>query len=239
MKRILEHRGYQSGLGQVLGLLCIVAAVLIGPTHWLWLTLVSYTVIGLSITVGFHRLFAHQAFRTSRPVEFLLLLFGTLSCSGSSVQWTIAHEMHHKYSDGPGDPHNVKDIWSAWLINYHYPKYEMEAWRRLRRMSNIPKTHLWFHHHYWLINFSVFASMLLIDLDLVFYGFLLPVGTLLIMGGLHNVFAHWGRQPRNIWWYAPISFGEWNHKRHHDEPRAARFGLYDPGWWLIQLIRKV
>ena len=236
-RHILEHRGYQSGLGQVLGLFCIAFAIFKGLTPWLWATVATYALVGLCITIGFHRLFAHQAFRTSRFWHLVLLIGGTFSCSGSSVQWNIAHLMHHVHSDGPGDPHNIRGWWSAWLINYHYPKYNMNGIRKMLATSPIRKEHIWLHHHYWLINGLVILASLMISWKLCFYGFLLPVGMLLIMGGLHNVLAHWGRTPRNIWWYAPISFGEWNHRNHHDRPREARFGSYDPGWWLIKAIR--
>lgn len=235
--KVLEHRGYQSGLGQVVGLLCLLAAVLAGPTPWLWATLLTYSLVGLGITVGFHRLFSHLAFRTNRAWEVVLLLLGSMACSGSSIQWNIAHQAHHKFSDGPGDPHNIKGIWSMWLVNYAYPKYDMKMVRRMLKESKVPGLHLWLHHHFWMTIFGVITVMALIDHKLAFYGFLLPVGLLLMMGGAHNVLAHWGRRPRNIWWYAPFSFGEWCHADHHRTPSAPRFGSYDPGWWLIKAIR--
>ena len=38
--------------------------------------LVMYSLIGLSITVGYHRLFSHRAFRAAWPVRLLALLLG-------------------------------------------------------------------------------------------------------------------------------------------------------------------
>lgn len=237
MSKLLEHRGYQSGMGQVIGLLSIFLAAALGLTPWLWATVATYFVVGLCITVGFHRLFSHLSFRTSPAWELALLCGGTVAASGSSIQWNIAHQAHHKYSDREGDPHNVRDLSSMWLFNYAYPKYDMKMVRRMLSESHWPQLHLWMHHHFWLLHGCLVLVLALIDWHLLFYGYMLPVGMLLIMGGAHNVLAHWGKRPRDIWWYAPFSLGEWNHKRHHDLPSSPRFGALDPGWWVIKAIR--
>lgn len=235
MTHLLMHRGHHSGLVQVVGVIAIVTAVLLGPTEWLWATLFTYVVVGLSVSAGFHFKFTHNSYRTYRWVERVMLYLGTLSCSGSSLQWCAAHTAHHMYSDTDQDPHNVKSWKSAWLINYHYPKY---SWKCARQLMKHDPWHMWFHRHYWLVNMLTLLALTLINWELGFYGYVLPVGMLLIMGGIHNIVAHWGRQPRDVWWMIPVSVGEWRHKFHHDHPSRWDMGPFNPSSLFIRLIRK-
>ncbi len=235
VSKLLTHRGYHSGLGQVVGLVAIIVAVILGPTQWLWATLLSYMVIGLSISAGFHFKFSHNAYHTHLWIERVMLYLGTLSCSGSSLQWCTAHAAHHKYSDTDQDPHNIKSWKSAWLINYHYPKY---SWKAARRLMKHDHWHLWFHKNYWLVNMLTLLALAVLDLNLAFYGYILPVGLLLIMGGLHNVVAHRGGRPQNLWWMSPFSVGEWRHKFHHDYPAKWDMGTFNVSSMFIRLIRK-
>src|SRR6266567_4585421 len=50
---------------------------------------------GLSITLGYHRLFAHLAFRASWPVRAATLVFGAASFEGSALEWVSDHRRHH------------------------------------------------------------------------------------------------------------------------------------------------
>ena len=79
-------------------------------------------ILGLSNTVGYHRLLTHRSFKTSGWLQGLL----TLLCaqySGSPMAWVGAHRVHHTVSDTPADPHTpTKGFWyahSGWLIGSH------------------------------------------------------------------------------------------------------------------------
>jgi len=83
---------------------------------------VCYYLSGmLGITLSFHRLLTHRAFKTSRFMENLGSLCGTLACQGGPLSWVAAHRSHHAYSDTPNDPHNAgQGFWHAhfgWLMN--------------------------------------------------------------------------------------------------------------------------
>lgn len=234
MHKFLMHRGHHSGLVQVVGVIAIVAAVFLGWTQWLLLSVASYLVMGLSISAGFHFLFCHNAYRTNKWIARVMLYLGTLVGAGSSLQWCTAHAAHHKYSDTDQDPHNIKSWRSAWLINYHYPKYDFRCTRLLIKQDK--NWHLWFHHYYWAINALTVTVLSLVDWRIAFYGYVLPAGLLLIMGGLHNIVAHYGKQPRDLWWMAPFSVGEWRHGFHHKHPTTWQMGTLTS--LLIRLIRK-
>jgi stearoyl-CoA desaturase (Delta-9 desaturase) len=67
---------------------------------------VCYVVIGSGITVGFHRLFTHRSFKTSRPMRFLFAALGSMAAEGPVIDWVATHRKHHRYSDIEGDPHS-------------------------------------------------------------------------------------------------------------------------------------
>ena len=67
---------------------------------------VTYTLTGLGITVGFHRLFTHRSFKTTRTMRALLAVLGSMAVEGPLIDWVATHRKHHRFSDHPGDPHS-------------------------------------------------------------------------------------------------------------------------------------
>jgi stearoyl-CoA desaturase (Delta-9 desaturase) len=65
-----------------------------------------YTLTGLGVTVGYHRLFTHRSFKTTRPVRALLAVLGSMAVEGPLIEWVATHRKHHRFSDRPGDPHS-------------------------------------------------------------------------------------------------------------------------------------
>ena len=61
---------------------------------------------GLGITVGFHRLFTHRSFKTTRAVRALLAVCGSMAVEGPVIEWVATHRQHHRFSDHEGDPHS-------------------------------------------------------------------------------------------------------------------------------------
>lgn len=77
----------------------------------------------LGVSVGFHRLFTHKAFKTYAWVETLLAVLGMGAAGGSLISWVGIHRRHHERSDVAGDPHSPlgsppadRTTWSAWLM---------------------------------------------------------------------------------------------------------------------------
>ncbi len=52
-----------------------------GALHWqdLAVLVIMYTLTGLGITVGYHRLFTHRSFKTTRAVRALLAVLGSMA----------------------------------------------------------------------------------------------------------------------------------------------------------------
>jgi stearoyl-CoA desaturase (delta-9 desaturase) len=222
--------------------------------HDLVVLAITYTLSGLGVTVGFHRLFTHRSFKTTRAVRAVLAVLGSTSVEGPVIEWVATHRKHHNFSDQPGDPHS--------------PHVDQAAgWRGALR--GLLHAHVgWMFRGKDMANPARYAKDLLADRDLrvisrlfplwALVGLLVPFGlgmaltgslvgglTGLLWGGvvrvmlLHhatfciNSLCHFfGRRPfptgdesRNLAWLAPFAFGEAWHNNHHAFPTSARHGL--------------
>lgn len=227
-----------------------------GSLRWqdLLVLAITYTLTGLGITVGYHRLFTHRSFKATRCVRALLAVLGSMAVEGPVLEWVATHRKHHRFSDHPGDPHSPHvDHAAGWRGALHGLAHAHVGWMlRGKEMANPAR----------------YAKDLLADRDLrlisrtfplwVAVGLAIPFGlgmalTGSIMGGvtglvwggavriflLHHVtfsinsLCHsFGRRPfstrdqsRNLAWLAPLAFGEAWHNNHHAFPTSARHGL--------------
>jgi stearoyl-CoA desaturase (delta-9 desaturase) len=67
---------------------------------------VMYTLCGLGVTVGFHRLFSHSSFACGSGVRAFWAIAGCMAMQGPLTQWVTDHRKHHALSDDDGDPHS-------------------------------------------------------------------------------------------------------------------------------------
>jgi len=70
------------------------------------LFLTGWLITTLGVSVGFHRLFTHKAFKTYSWVETALAVAAMMAGGGSLVSWVAIHRRHHEKSDVEGDPHS-------------------------------------------------------------------------------------------------------------------------------------
>ena len=95
----------------VLPFLATLAAIVL-----LWNSLVSasdlaiaavmYLLTAVGITVGFHRLLTHRSFQTSKPLEYVFAVLGSMAVQGPVISWVADHRKHHAHTDEEGDPHS-------------------------------------------------------------------------------------------------------------------------------------
>jgi stearoyl-CoA desaturase (Delta-9 desaturase) len=75
---------------------------------------------GVSITGGYHRLWAHNTYKANSLLEIFYLIFGTMATEGSAILWAKEHRTHHRNEEKPGDPYNInKGFFHAhigWLL---------------------------------------------------------------------------------------------------------------------------
>jgi stearoyl-CoA desaturase (Delta-9 desaturase) len=224
--------------------------------HWhdVIVFLIVYTATGLGITVGFHRMLTHRAFKAKPWLRATFAALGSAAIEGPVISWVADHRKHHAFADREGDPHSphvdhghglkgaLKGLAHAhvgWLfIHTQRGSKERYAPDLLRdpAIAFVDRTFL-----LWAI-LGLVAPFLL---GWAIGGTLLAGLTGLLWGGLvrmlvlHHVtysinsLCHFfGRrdfptddESRNLLWLAPLSLGESWHNNHHAFPTSARHGL--------------
>jgi stearoyl-CoA desaturase (Delta-9 desaturase) len=79
-----------------------------GVVHWhdLVVLVVTYELVGIGVTVGYHRLLTHRSFKTSPFLRGVFAALGSAAVEGPVIEWVATHRKHHRFSDAEGDPHS-------------------------------------------------------------------------------------------------------------------------------------
>jgi stearoyl-CoA desaturase (delta-9 desaturase) len=256
-------------LGFVAAVVLLWGTDLVGWTD-LALFAAFYVLTGYGVTLGFHRLLTHRSFQTHKWVEYALAVVGSMAVQGPVMTWVADHRKHHAHTDQEGDPHSphghggglrgaVAGLWYAhmgWLFDRAGQAEPSRYARDLHEDRGMRFIHaafpLWV-----LIGIAIpFAVGYAID------GTLGGALTAAVWGGAVRVFMlhhvtwsinsvchFFGRrrfavedQSTNVFWLAPLSFGESWHHNHHAFPRSAMHGLrwweVDPTAWLIRAMKR-
>src|SRR6266508_6369364 len=101
-------------VGIVDPLIAVVYAMWLLWDQWIsWpelaLFLGLFTLPGLGVTIGYHRLLTHRSFETGRVVKTSLLVLGAVGIPSRPTDFAATHLDHHAHSDRPGDPHSPLD----------------------------------------------------------------------------------------------------------------------------------
>jgi stearoyl-CoA desaturase (delta-9 desaturase) len=246
-------------VGLALTPLVAVHAALVGmlyvpPTLTAIVLLIVVTrVAGFGITVGFHRLLAHRAFRTPRWVRFLLAAAGCTALQKGPLWWVIHHRLHHRHSDKPGDPHSpvVDSLWyahSGWLFANDLTRPDR---RTVKDLTAAPEL-------VWLDRLWVLPGLLLAGACYlaggwagVVYGYCLGAVLVFQVTFAVNSFGHrfgpqryaTGDGSRNNLALGVLALGDGWHNNHHRAPTSARHGFawyeFDQSYLVIRLLRRV
>ncbi|KAF7990882.1 hypothetical protein HCN44_000687 [Aphidius gifuensis] len=135
-----------------------------------WLTvlfgLLIITMGYIGLTIGAHRLWAHQSFEANGFTKFILMLCHTLAGVGPIYDWVLAHRIHHKYYGTEKDlfNHNKGFLYSHFITNLlGYPSdYEKTA--KLIDMRDIESDYfVWFQKRFYTVLFIIFGLLLPIN----------------------------------------------------------------------------
>ena len=74
-------------------------------------TIISHNILGLSVTMGLHRLWTHTSYETTKPIKYALMLLSTATGMNSIEKWCSAHRMHHQFEDSNPelDPYSITE----------------------------------------------------------------------------------------------------------------------------------
>jgi stearoyl-CoA desaturase (Delta-9 desaturase) len=213
--------------------------------------LVLYLFTGLSVTAGYHRLFAHKTYQAAWPVRLFFLVFGAGALENSVLNWAADHRVHHSHVDEERDPYNIqKGFWWAHM-GWIFFENESPPKSVVRDLTEDPLVR-WQDRYYKWIGIGVAAGIPL-AVGLIsgrLLGCLLIGGVLRIVVSHHGTFfinslCHMvGRQTysrehsaRDSAVMAVLAFGEGYHNYHHSFPFDYRNGVkvwqFDPAKWTI------
>lgn len=215
---------------------------------------------GFSITLGYHRLFSHLAFKARWPVRLFTLVFGAAAFENSALMWSCEHRRHHKFVDHEEDPYDIsKGFFHAhmgWLLFKLTTEPPYDNVPDLLRDPLVRLQHRFIHPLAVLVGFVMpsLAGWAWGGPVSALGGFLLA-GVLRVVCVQHCTFfinsaCHTvGNRPyssrctaRDSWIMALLTFGEGYHNYHHEFQYDYRNGVkpwqFDPTKWSIWLLSK-
>jgi stearoyl-CoA desaturase (delta-9 desaturase) len=231
--------------------------------NWFQITLfwVMLACTGFSITLGYHRLFSHLAFKAHWSIRLFTLIFGAAAFENSALMWSSEHRRHHKHVDHEEDPYDItKGFFHAhigWLLFKIDPQPPFDNVLDLDRDPLVRLQHRYIHVLAVLVSFGLPAT-----LGWLYQGPAGALGAFLIAGVARvvcvqhctffiNSACHTlGSQPyssrcsaRDSWLLALFTFGEGYHNYHHEFQYDYRNGVkpwqFDPTKWIIWTLRKL
>lgn len=215
---------------------------------WMWLgAFLWWNVLGtVGISACFHRLLAHRSFQAPPWFEKLGLFLGCLATGGTPLGWAGVHRQHHRYVDGPNDPHSPHAI--GFLNSYlHLWKRRSIERRFVKDLIRNP-TVRFLHRHYFPVLLAWMVLLYAVDFRLGIFVYSIPSVIAFHAYGFINAFGHlWGYRnydtrddSRNNWLVNVLTCGEGWHNNHHRFPSHYRIGFksweWDPAARLIEIL---
>lgn len=221
---------------------------------------VLWALNGMSITAGYHRLWAHRSYEASKPLQIFYMLFGAMALQNSILVWASSHRVHHRHVDDVDqDPYSAKrGLWFShlgWMLrNYESGKQDFRNAKDLEANPIVA-----FQHKYYVpiaVAMNVGLPLLLGVMNGNIWGSLLLGGFLRLVVSHHctffiNSLAHfWGSRPyttentaRDNGILALFTWGEGYHNYHHlfqwDYRNGIRWYQWDPTKWLISACKSL
>lgn len=220
-----------------------------------------FIATGLSITLGYHRLFSHVAFQASWPVRLLTLIFGAAAFENSAMHWVSDHRRHHKHVDHEEDPYDISQ--GFWYAHMGWILFKLDAEPPLDNIQDLRKDRIFMLQDKYYTAIAVgFGLVLPALLGFLHNGWLGALGGFLLAGVARvtavqhmtffiNSLCHTvGSQPysdrcsaRDSWIMAIFTFGEGYHNYHHEFQHDYRNGVkwwqWDPTKWSIWTLEKL
>jgi len=226
-----------------------------------WLLALAFLYLnGMSITGGYHRLWAHRAYDAHPALKWFFAFWGAGALQNSILIWASDHRRHHRHvDDNEQDPYSAsRGLWFShmgWMLrDYATNEQDFSNAKDLQRDPIV----MWQDRHY--VGLTTFMNLGLPLLLGFWHGDI--IGTVLLVGLLRLVVNHhvtffinslahyWGSRPytdsnsaRDNGFLAFLTYGEGYHNYHHifqsDYRNGIRWWQWDPTKWMINICSQV
>lgn len=222
---------------------------------------IATTAITLCLghSLGMHRRFIHRSYRCPKWMEYLFVHFGVLVGLAGPLGMLRTHDMRD-WAQRQRACHDYfrhaqpwyRDLWWQVFCSIKLqqpPHIEIEPSILNDRVYALMERTWMLQQLPWAVAFYAIGGW-----GWVFWGICSRVTVGVFGHWLVGYFAHddghrdWhvtgaATQGYNVRWCALLTMGESWHNNHHAFPGSARLGLergqWDPGWWVLQALRKL
>jgi stearoyl-CoA desaturase (delta-9 desaturase) len=237
---------------QIISLIAIVFGIFVvdySGTYLLSSIVMFYVLSIFGISMTLHRYYTHKGFKMNNVLHWLFTGIAVLAGRGSPLGWVYIHRMHHATSDTEKDPHSPH--YSTFKFFGFKPVYdESKQINYFIVKELLTKTHINIDKYYMLFTLAYILLLGLINTNLIFYMWAVPVFAVSVSQVAFNYFAHsYGyrnfetadRSTNNVYLW-PFILGDAWHNNHHGNASSMATRLkwweIDPADYLIRIIRK-
>lgn len=236
---------------QFLSIILIIICPFVTDITWQYIALsvfmfYVYSVLGISMML--HRYYSHKSFKLNLFVKWFFTMFAVLAGRGSPLGWVYIHRIHHGTSDTEKDPHSP-----------HYNTFKFIGFKPVQENKKInhfivkellTTAHIKIDKYYLLVILSFLMLLSIINVNLIFFMWAIPVFVVSVTQTMFNYFAHMkgyrnfettDRSTNNLYLW-PFILGDAWHNNHHANAQQISTKVlkyeYDPIGVLINLIKK-
>ena len=236
---------------QLLSIALIIVYPFVADVSWKYILLsilmfYGYSVLGISMML--HRYYSHKSFKLNSFVKWFFTAFAVLAGRGSPLGWVYIHRIHHATSDTEKDPHSPHNE------NFNFigfkPVQENKKINHFIIKELLTTAHIKIDQYYLLVILSFLILLSIINVNLIFYMWAIPVFVVSITQTMFNYFAH-TKGYRNFettdcstnnFYLWPFILGDAWHNNHHANAANVSTKVlkyeYDPIGVLINFIKQ-
>lgn len=205
-----------------------------------------YSIFGLSMTL--HRYYTHKSFEMHPILHWTFTFVSILTGRGSPLGWVYIHRLHHGFSDTDKDPHGPKTMG---FKLFGFKPIEEKTKPSLFIVKDLMNPQQIFINKYYLLIILAWLFCLgIVNIELIYFTWVLPVLLVHISQNSFNHFAHlYGYRnfetkdnSTNNFILWPFILGDAWHNNHHANADKATTKVkkyeFDPISKFINLIKR-
>lgn len=234
-----------AGLGTLVGLWFFEFNI----TNIVLILLGYFLYSGIGLGMMYHRYWTHKSFEfKSIPLMWIFTWFGIVAGRGSIIGWVHVHREHHAYSDTDKDPHSPKVY--GWKLNFPILINFVGKFNKYLVRDLLTNPQIKINQYYLLFVIGWIVLLSLIDLQLAYFGWFVPITLTHLVWNSFNYIGHkYGYRnfdtkdtSCNFWPAGYLNWGEGWHNNHHHNAKSwtnkIKWWEVDMISWIIRIVKK-